>query len=84
MILVIIHTVLAHASARWRWWSAILEGRPIELARDGRLDLAKLRRNAISGADLAEAMRQSNVTDVPGAKLIVLEPSGKITLLKQS
>jgi uncharacterized membrane protein YcaP (DUF421 family) len=76
------HWVLAHAAARSAWFSALVEGTPFELARDGRADEGAMRAEAISRRDLEEALRQSGVDDLAGARLVTLEPSGKITVLK--
>lgn len=84
LLLVMLHRLLAHAAARWPAWSRVLEGVPITIGEDGALDPAALKRSAISTADLNEALRQTNVGDVRSARLIVLEPSGKITVLKGS
>ncbi len=77
-----LHWILAQGAARLRPVSRILEGDPITLAGNGALDIAKLRRDAISDADLSEALRQAGVETAAQTRLIVLEPSGKITILK--
>lgn len=77
-----LHWILAHGAARFRPVSRILEGKPIALAAGGTLDATKLRRDGISTADLNEALRQVSVEQVEQTRLIMLEPSGKITVLK--
>ncbi|MGH1572090.1 YetF domain-containing protein [Methylobacterium sp. P31] len=77
-----LHWILAHGAARFRSISRILEGGPIPLAEGGTLDAAKLRRDGISAADLDEALRQVSIEQVGQTRLIMLEPSGKITVLK--
>ena len=81
-LLLAMHWVLAHAAARWKWVSKTVEGGPIELVKNGRAAKSALFRSAISDNDLAEALRQSGVQDARDTRLIVLEPSGKITVLK--
>src|SRR5207237_1265820 len=81
-VFVAIYWVLAHAAARSRTWSRIVEGVPVALAIDGRVAAGKLKANAISETDLAEALRMAGLTDVAQARLVMLEPSGKITVLK--
>ena len=77
-----LHWLLAHAVARSTRLSRIIEGEPVELARDGAERSSNLVRNAISRFDLDEALRQAGVEHVSHTRLIVLEPSGKITILK--
>lgn len=77
-----LHWILAHGAARSDLISRILEGAPVKLAVAGNLEPEKLKRDAISDADLAEALRQSGVEQISEARLIVLEPSGKITVLR--
>lgn len=78
-----LHWVLAHLAARWPWLASVVEGTPIEVARDGLTNHPALLRNAITREDLLESLRQSGVADVGGTKRVILEPSGKITVLKK-
>lgn len=79
--LMLLHWVFARGAAHSSVWSRLVEGRSIELARDGHLNqLAALSEN-VSDADLEEALRSSRLERLGDAKLIVLEPSGKINVL---
>lgn len=77
-----LHWIVAQGAARFSAISRILEGGPIALAEGGKIDAAKLKRDAISAADLDEALRQSSAEHVSQTRLIMLEPSGKIAVLK--
>jgi uncharacterized membrane protein YcaP (DUF421 family) len=81
-LLMLLHWVLAQAAARWPRMAALLEGSAIELARGGNLADQALRRHAVSEGDLNEALRQAGIEHVSDARLVVLEPSGKIAVLK--
>jgi uncharacterized membrane protein YcaP (DUF421 family) len=81
-LLMALHWGLVHASARWHLLSRLVEGPPVRLAEDGRLDVGLLRRHAISPASLDQALRSAGVEAAAGARLIVLEPSGKISVVK--
>jgi uncharacterized membrane protein YcaP (DUF421 family) len=81
-LLMFLHWLLAQAAARSPALSRLFEGRARELGRDGRLAHRRDLRVAISEADLAEALRQSGVERVEDTRLLVLEPSGKISVLK--
>jgi uncharacterized membrane protein YcaP (DUF421 family) len=82
-LLMALHWVLAHAASRASWFSSLVEGAPIHLARGGQALRGALLRDSVSRHDLEEALRQSGVEDVADTRLIVLEPSGKITVLKR-
>ncbi len=81
-VLMVLHWLLAQAAARSAWLASILEGTSIELGRGGLVDQAAMRRHSVSQRDLDEALRQSSVENVSKTHRIVLEPSGKITVLK--
>jgi uncharacterized membrane protein YcaP (DUF421 family) len=82
-LLMAMHWLLAQGSARSRLLSRIVEGSPIPLAREGDVDKRKLRRQSVSDADLNEALRQSGCERVEETRLIMLEPSGKVSVLKK-
>jgi uncharacterized membrane protein YcaP (DUF421 family) len=82
-LLMLLHWVLSHGAARFATLSRLFEGTEAVLGRDGGVDGRALKRHAVSGTDLVEALRQSGLDDASQARLIVLEPSGKITVLKK-
>ena len=82
-LLVLMHWLLAQAAARHSGAARLLEGHGIRLAENGEVDHRKLHKEAVSASDLAEALRQSNVEDISHTRLVVLEPSGRITILKK-
>jgi uncharacterized membrane protein YcaP (DUF421 family) len=81
-LLMALHWLLALAAARWSAVSHLLEGRSIELGRDGRVSDDVRVRHAVSEADLNQALRSKGLRTPEEAKLIVLEPSGAIDVLK--
>ena len=83
-LLMALHWLFAQAAARSPRLSAWIEGAPVELARAGALDRATLLSHSISAGDLNEALRQQGVERVEDTRLVVLEPSGKIAVLKQA
>ncbi len=83
-LLLILHRLLSHAAARFPRLSRLLEGRSIHLGVDGRLDERALIRHGVTRADIREALRGAGLEDTAGARRIVLEPSGKISILKKS
>lgn len=81
-LLIGLHWVLAHAAARSARLSKLLEGSTIELARNGEPRPAALIRQAISEKDINEALHQAGVENISDTRLLALEPSGKITVIK--
>jgi uncharacterized membrane protein YcaP (DUF421 family) len=80
--LMLLHWLLAQAAAHSARVSRLVEGRAIELGRGGTATGAGALRAAVSAADLAEALRQAGIERVEESRLILLEPSGKISVLK--
>lgn len=79
-LVMVLHWVLAVAAAKWRWASILLEGRPIDLLRDGRVSHARRIRHGVSDADLEEAMRAKGIGAADAVQAITLEPSGKLNI----
>ena len=77
-----LHWVLGKAVAHSDRASKLLEGSAKELARDGKLERAAMLRASISRNDIDEALRQSHIEHLADTRLVMIEPSGKITVLK--
>lgn len=85
-LLVALHLLLVHALARHDMLARWVEGRPILLARDGRVDEQARRRCKISHADIEEALRGHGLDGMAEADKVaklVLEPSGKISVIRR-
>jgi len=80
-VMLALHWMLARLAARFPAVSRVLEGEGVVIAREGKLYEAHLAREAVSAADLTEALRQQGVEDVKQTRLVMLEPSGRITVL---
>ena len=77
------HLGLAHAAARWHAVSRVLEGPSIALGSAGAVESGSLMRHAVSEADLQEALRNAGVEATSETRLVALEPSGTISVLKR-
>jgi uncharacterized membrane protein YcaP (DUF421 family) len=78
--------MVAHATARSRMLARIVDGSAVTLVDHGRLDLATCRRHMISQAELEGALRQEGLNgeqELDNVKLMMLESSGKISVVKQ-
>jgi uncharacterized membrane protein YcaP (DUF421 family) len=81
-VLVALHRIIAFLVSRSPRLSFLVEGSPVELARQGECLPGRLHRHSVSDSDLQEALRQSGVEDIAKTRRVTLEPSGKITVLK--
>lgn len=81
-VLMLLHWIVVRLVASSSRLARLIEGVPFELGRAGRVDAPHLRARAVSSNDLEEALRQSGVERVEDTSRIVLEPSGKITVVK--
>ena len=68
----------------WRWSSArkVIEGVPLILVQDGVPVEPALRLEQLPMAELMEAVRQAGVADLADVRLAVLEPSGRISIIR--
>lgn len=71
----------------WVTWRSdamrrIVEGVPIVLVQDGRLVDAALRLEKMPVTEVLEAARQHGVDDLAKVRLAVLEPSGRISIVR--
>jgi uncharacterized membrane protein YcaP (DUF421 family) len=85
-VLVALHLTLAYAVSRSSRLSRWVEGGPIVLANDGVIDEAARIRCKISMADLDESLREKGLCgldEITKTRMLVLEPSGKISVVKQ-
>lgn len=81
LVLVVLHGVLARASARWGWLGALTKGRSVVLVQDGRMDHDRMRRAGIGEGDLRMAMRAKGHADLDQVQTISLERNGDLTVI---
>jgi uncharacterized membrane protein YcaP (DUF421 family) len=67
-------------TARSNSLSAVIEGKPLELMRGGRLFPEQLRAKGISTMDLETAARDAGLSGAQDATRPILEPNGRITV----
>lgn len=78
--LIALNYVVAWGSARYPRFRRLVEGAPVELARDGRIHHAILRKQLVSAADFEAAMRQAGCADVAEVHRAILETNGHISI----
>jgi len=81
-VLTALHVLIGYLVARSKPWSRIVEGSPVELGVNGTIDNEACRRSMISECDIHEALRAQGVETASQTKLIVLEASGAISVIK--
>ena len=69
--------------ARGTFWSRrlerLIEGGPTRLVHDGHVDVAAMRRELVTRAELHAALRDAGMLDVTEARYAILESTGRIT-----
>ena len=68
-------------STRSRRIETLVEGEPVLIARDGKLLASVLRREMVTQADFAAALRQQGCLDVSEVDVALLEINGHITIV---
>jgi uncharacterized membrane protein YcaP (DUF421 family) len=83
-LLLALHWLLAQIAARSKRLGRLIEGRPTPLVEQGRPARAALLRWSVSESDLAEALRAQGLQDLSKVELMLLEPSGKISIVRRA
>jgi uncharacterized membrane protein YcaP (DUF421 family) len=71
---------VAWGSARYPGFRRLVEGAPVELARDGHIHHLILRKQLVSVADFEAAMRQAGCADAKDIQRALLETNGHISI----
>ncbi|HVI59701.1 MAG TPA: YetF domain-containing protein [Luteimonas sp.] len=79
--LIALNYLMAWLTARFPRARSVVEGNPVELARDGRIYHEVLRRELVSKVDFREAMRNAGCDDVGKVGLAMLETNGHISII---
>jgi uncharacterized membrane protein YcaP (DUF421 family) len=82
--LVMVHRGISWCSTHFRRFGRFVEGEAKVLASNGKIDWDTVRRHDFTKEDLASAVRQQlNSDDLAQARSIVLEPNGKLSVVKK-
>lgn len=82
-LLMVLHWLMARAAAWSPRLSRLIEGRSITLVRDGRIDERAMHLHGFTDADLREGLRSAGIERAEDARLLALESSGKVSVLKR-
>ena len=84
LCLIALNYLMAWLTARFPRARSLVEGNPVELARDGRIHHDVLRRELVSKVDFREAMRNAGCDDVADIRVATLETNGHISIIQRS
>jgi uncharacterized membrane protein YcaP (DUF421 family) len=79
--LVALNWTLGFLTSRSRRLDALIEGEPVVLARNGRLDQQALRSQNVPRSDVMEAIRRANLDGLSAVGRATLETDGEITIV---
>jgi uncharacterized membrane protein YcaP (DUF421 family) len=79
--LITLAAAVSYVSYRSKRAARLIEGDPVILIRNGRVDAKQQRHFRISDEDLATALRQHGVGSVGEVRRAYVEPDGEITVL---
>lgn len=65
------------------WFARLFEGRPRIVISQGRIHAERLRRQGIGIDELYSKLRQGGVEDLAQVKFAILEPDGRLSILRQ-
>lgn len=66
------------------WFRNLIQGRPIFIIRDGKLDQKKLKEMRFTIDDVVDALRQRDVFDISEVKDAIVETNGTISVLPKA
>lgn len=66
------------------WFRNLIQGRPIFIIRDGKLDQKKLKEMRFTIDDVVDALRQKDIFDISEVKDAVVETNGTISVLQKA
>lgn len=81
--LVVVNVGVGWIAARNQPFQNLVEGRAIQVGRDGQIDHRALLRESVSTADFEEAMRRADVQHQADIRAAWLETDGTITIMKE-
>lgn len=83
-VLLLLHAALSRIAAYVPAVSRLVEGMPVDLTVGGKLSEGIRRRFGLSPMVIREALHQAGIDEIEKARRLVLEPSGKISIVRDS
>jgi uncharacterized membrane protein YcaP (DUF421 family) len=79
--LILLNWILGFLSTRFQKVDKVVEGEPVVLVRNGRIDTRKLRRENVPKSDVLEAVRRAQLGSLSEVAVATLETDGEITIV---
>src|SRR5690625_3967678 len=78
----VLSVAMGYAGARWPKFGRLVDGRPIIVVHNGKIDQRALRREQVSTDELAAMARQSQFESFDDIRLAILEADGRISFCR--
>lgn len=75
----VLSVAMGYAGARWPKFGRLVDGKPIIVVHNGKIDRRALRREQVSPDELAAMARQSQFESFDDIRLAILEADGRIS-----
>ncbi len=83
LTLMLIQITLALVSIKSQKLRKLLDGEPVILIRDGKIDERKMRKNRYNFDDLLIQLREKGIGDLRDVEYAILEPSGRLSVFQK-
>lgn len=84
MLFVSLEIIMSVISMKSLWFRNLLQGRPIFIIRQGKLDQKKLKQLRLTMDDVVDALRQKDIFDISQIEDAVIETNGSISVLPKA
>ena len=84
LLFVSLEIIMSVISMKSLWFRNLLQGRPIVIIRQGKLDQKKLKQLRLTMDDVVDALRQKDVFDISQVEDAVIETNGSISVLPKA
>lgn len=84
LLFISMEIIVSVLSMKSIWFRNLVQGRPIFIIRNGKLDQKKLRQMRFTIDDIVDALRQKDIFDISEVRDAVVETNGTISLLPKA
>lgn len=84
LLFISMEIIVSVLSMKSIWFRNLVQGRPIFIIRNGKLDQKKLRQMRFTIDDIVDALRQKDIFDISEVRDAVVETNGTISVLQKA
>jgi uncharacterized membrane protein YcaP (DUF421 family) len=84
VMLILLQYIVTSASSRSRTFNRVVKGSPVLMLYDGQMQENNMRKERIMKDEVLAAIRQQGIASVQDVKAVVLESSGKLSVIRRS